>query len=358
MDIDKKYIDFFLKIVLFFLIAFLIYIFFTSVFKWFLPFILAYILASIINPLVNVMEVKLRIPRKIACLTTILFTLFFLGLIIFIIIYRITFEIKNLTNMLPIFAQNISDLYNDLFVKGVDMYDKIPSEFDHIINTFINGVLDSVSTLFTSLTEYTTRLAYNFAKSLPSIFIFVIVLFISTYFMISDKRKISNYFLNQIPKELLLKLVNLKKDLIFALFGYIKAQLILMFITFIELSIGMIIIGVDYPILLALFISIIDALPVLGTGIILLPWAFFELLSGNFSMAICLIILYCIVLLVRQMLEPRVIGKQIGLYPLVTLMSMYIGLKIFGIIGLILGPISILIIKSLLKSNFFPIWKE
>ncbi|MTI49662.1 sporulation integral membrane protein YtvI [Sporosalibacterium faouarense] len=358
MDVPKSYVHFFLKIISVLIIFLLVYIFLTTVFKWLLPFILAYIIAYITNPLVNFMELKLRIPRRLASLIIILFTLLFIALVVLIVFYRIIFEIKKLSDMLPFILDQISNLFNQMFTKGVNIYDKLPTEFSHITNSLLDGGLSSISSVIATLTESTTKFAYGIAKSLPSLFIFIIVLFLSTYFISSDRNKISNYIFKQVPGEVLSNMVIVKNDLVFALFGYVKAQLILMSITFIEITIGMLLIGVDYPVLIALFISIIDALPILGTGIILLPWAFFALLSGDFTMALFLAILYIIVLLVRQMLEPKIIGKQIGLYPLVTLMSMYIGLKVFGIIGLIFGPISILIIKSLLNSNLSTLWKE
>lgn len=358
MDIEKRYVHFLLKISSVIIIVLLVYIFFTTIFKWFLPFIIAYGIAYITNPFVDLLETKLRIPRKIASLATILLALSFLVTIVSIIIYRGIFEIKKLSDMLPNIIESISNLFYDLLDKGINVYDNLPMELAHIVNSLINGFLNSITSILANLTEYTTKFAYNIAKSLPSIFIFIIVLFISTYFISSDKKKISKYVFEKIPKEALSRIIIVKNDLILALLGYVKAQLILMGVTFIEISIGMLIIGVGYPVILALFISIIDALPVFGTGIILIPWALFNLLSGNFALALYLVILYLIILLVRQLLEPRIVGKQIGLYPLVTLMSMYIGFKALGMIGLIIGPITVLIIRSLIKSNTFTLWKE
>jgi sporulation integral membrane protein YtvI len=207
-------------------------------------------------------------------------------------------------------------------------------------------------------TVATKDFAIDFATSLPSILVFIIVLFISAYFMSSDKQKISNFLVKQLPTEWIARIIDIKRDLLLALLGYIRAQLILMSFTFVEVSIGLLIIGVDYAILLALLISIIDALPILGTGTVLIPWAIVLMVSGNLPRALSLVILYGIVLLVRQLLEPKIVGGQIGLYPLVTLMSMYVGLQIFGIIGMILGPITILIIRNLQRAGVFRLWRE
>ena len=163
--------------------------------------------------------------------------------------------------------------------------------------------------------------------------------------MSSDKEKIMSFITKQMPAKWMPKIINIKNNLSSVLLGYIKAQLILMAITFVEVTIGLFIIGIDYAILFGLIISFIDVLPVLGTGTILIPWALFSLITGNYSLGFSLIILYGVVLLVRQFLEPKIVGGQIGLHPLATLSAMYIGLKVLGIMGMILGPIIVLVIK-------------
>ena len=135
-----------------------------------------------------------------------------------------------------------------------------------------------------------------------------------------------------------------------ALFGWIKAQLILMTITFTELNIGFLIMKVENSLLLSLLIAVVDALPILGTGTILIPWAIIKLISGDYRLGISLLLLYLIVIIVRQLIEPKIVGKQIGMYPLLTLFAMYTGLQAMGFAGMIVGPIIVLIIKSILES--------
>ena len=121
--------------------------------------------------------------------------------------------------------------------------------------------------------------------------------------------------------------------------------------------IGLSIINVRYALLIAVIIGIIDALPVFGSGFIIWPWCIYNLIIGNYGMTIGLIILYVVLLITRQFLEPKIIGKQIGIHPLVTLMSIYIGIKIFGVFGFIIGPCIIIIIKSLQNENILPKWR-
>lgn len=356
--LNGKYIQYIAIIIASILAVIVGYYIFSYLIKWLLPFLLAYIIAHISNPIVTFMEKKLKIPRRISSAITILATFALLGSILIFIVSRIIFEIKRLKEVLPHLFSAISEQIKLLFDKGISIYVTLPPE----ISLFVDSVADNISTnlmdLLKPATEATTRFAYNFATSLPSILIFIIVFFVSAYFMSCDKDLINKFIAKQLPANWNKWLIRIKNDLLSALIGYIKAQLILMVITFIEVSIGLLIIGIDYAILLGLLISIIDVFPILGTGTVLIPWALFSFISGNYPLGFSLIILYGIVMLVRQLLEPKIVSGQIGLYPLVTLMSMYIGLQVFGIAGMIMGPIMVLIVRNLQKAGLFKLWND
>ncbi|MGE4283255.1 MAG: sporulation integral membrane protein YtvI [Clostridia bacterium] len=354
----KKYINFILIVVAIVIGIAAAYFAFTTAFKWLLPFIIAYAIAYISDPVVTFMEEKWRVPRRFSSAITILSILLLIGTLITAIVYRIIYEVKKLSERLPDLLNMITEQASNLMDKGINIYLTLPPEVSLFADEVITAVRSNMMRILDPATRATRDFAINFATSLPSILIFIIIMFTSSYFMSSDKEKIMDFLKKQLPPEWIARIVSIKNDLLFALLGYIKAQLILMSITFVEVSIGFLIIGVDYAILLALLISIIDALPILGTGTILIPWAIVSMISGNFPRALSLVILYGIVLLVRQLLEPKVVGGQIGLYPLATLMSMYIGLQIFGIVGMIFGPITILIIKNLQNAGLFRLWKD
>ena len=141
------------------------------------------------------------------------------------------------------------------------------------------------------------------------------------------------------------------------MWGLIRAQLTLTAITFCELFIGFSILRVNYAFLFALLTAVFDALPILGVGGILLPWALYSLLSGNYLYAVGLLVIYGVIFIVRQFLEPRIIGTQIGLPPIVTLMSIYVGLRIFGVFGALLFPIIVITLKYSQEKGYLRIWK-
>ncbi|MEF9895545.1 MAG: AI-2E family transporter, partial [Clostridia bacterium] len=140
-----------------------------------------------------------------------------------------------------------------------------------------------------------------------------------------------------------------KDDLFGALFGYVRALLLLMLLTFVELAIGFSLVGIDYAILFALIISMLDALPVLGTGTFVVPWAAYNLLIGDLHTGIGLLLVFAVVWTVRQLLEPHVVGDQIGIHPLLTLFAMYLGMRFMGVFGMILGPVTLIVVRNLLR---------
>src|SRR5690606_5790957 len=131
-----------------------------------------------------------------------------------------------------------------------------------------------------------------------------------------------------------------------AILGYLRAQIILMLITMGQTLVGLYVLGVDYTLLLTLIVGFLDLLPVLGPGLIFVPWCVLAFLLGNLRLAVSLLILYGIISVVRQLIQPKIVGDSIGIHPLETLVSLYVGLKVLGVAGLILGPILVVIIKG------------
>jgi sporulation integral membrane protein YtvI len=199
-----------------------------------------------------------------------------------------------------------------------------------------------------------TRSIINTLSALPKLAIFFLISIVATFFIAKDEEKIANAILHQLPLTMRQKFLSLKNNLFSALIGFLKAQLIILTITFIESLIGLNIIGVRYAFLISVFVSIVDILPVLGTGSVYVPWAIISILMGNTKMGISLLILYGIIVPVRYLVEPKIIGHQLGIHPLLTLMSMFVGIKLFGVGGVILGPTIVVIIKAFQNSGILP----
>ncbi len=342
-----------IKIALLIIGLILAYFFLVKLIYIFLPFIIAIIIVLIIEPLVSFFENKMKLPRGIAVFISLSIFSVLVILILMVLGSSIYVELNKLYKHLPYYSLQIYKQVEEIINIIEKFYTNLPPE----IETFIKDAVSTLLNVVTSLVSSIAKLLIEIIWKIPNFFLLIVVTLISSFFMSKDKDKIITFLYRQIPSAFIDKLGMLKSDLLFAFVGYIKAQLILMCFSFILSAVGLKIIGIDYAVLIALIIGIVDAFPILGTGSIYVPWIFVNVFLTNFKLALYLTILYGIVLSTRSLLEPKVLGSQIGLYPLVTLLSMYIGYQIFGVIGLIIGPITAIIIKALQKMDVIPKWK-
>lgn len=343
-DIVRKSLLIFLRVVLIALAIFLV----LKLGKYFIPFILAFIFSSMIEPLVKFIEKRLKISRKIGSILSILVILGTVVTVLTFIITRLVKEIINVYESLNITIDGVTAFIYDLVDKANNLFISLPVEVADAISKTVTDVTNNLENLLKPIVDIAQG-TIKFAFSIPQALIFFIVTLLATYFMSSDKHKIVVYLEKQIPSEWMKNTRAVTNNVFVALFGWLKAQLILMSITFSEVLTGLLIIGIENALLVALMVAVVDALPVLGAGSVLVPWGIVNLLSGNTRLGLSLILLNVIILFVRQLIEPRVIGHQIGIHPLFTLFGMYMGLQFFGIIGMILGPISMVILKYLLE---------
>ncbi len=309
------------------------------------PFIIALILASLMEPLIGLMINRINISRKLAAIFSLIIFIGGLGTLLALLISTLIREFISFTKALPKYYAQIEETIDSIIAKGTDIYMWLPDEITDNIGSFISNLssklLDILNSIFTGALET--------AVSLPEALVFLIATILATYFMTSDRDKILDFFIKQLPRPWIKTITTLRQETFSALFGYIKAQLILMSITFAELFIGFNILRIKYALPLAFIISIIDAFPILGTGTVIIPWALYSFITADFRLGVSLVIIYAIVTIVRQMIEPKILGAQIGVYPLLTLAGIYVGLKIFGLPGLILGPITVLLLKHFLS---------
>ena len=170
---------------------------------------------------------------------------------------------------------------------------------------------------------------------------------ISTFFIAIDYEKIVTFCLRCLSGNTRKVVLQIKDYVVGTLFVCIRSYALIMSITFVELSIGLSIIGVNRAMLVALLIAIFDILPVLGTGGIMIPWAILTALGGNMPRALALLVVYVIITIIRNIIEPRIVGKQIGLHPVLTLMSMFVGTHLFGVVGLFGLPILLSLLRYL-----------
>jgi len=353
MELWTKYQSAIKKLVLIVIIFATIYISITYLFPFFAPFVIAMIVSYINEPVIRLLQ-KFKISRKIAAIISLLVTMSALGFSITAGIIKIYDELTVLQNNLATYSTEISAQINDVIYKVTDFYNALPVEVTDTITKNLASLSNRITGIITTIIQY----AINTASSIPKLTVFVIVTILGTYFISSDKRKISIFLYKQLPISWRKGMPDLKKDTLKALIGYFKAILILMGFTFIEVSVGLFILDVKYAFLIALMVGLAEAVPIVGTGIVMLPWIMWQVFAGNMTLAFGLAVLYVLGILIRQIMEPKIVGSQIGLHPLVTLLAMYVGLKFFGVLGMFIGPISLIIVKNLQDAGALRLWND
>jgi sporulation integral membrane protein YtvI len=353
-DLYIKYNRPFIKLLLIVCVFLIIYLSVKYMLPFLAPFIIALIISIINEPVIRLLENKAKIPRKIAAIVSLLLTISILGVIVTLGVIKIFNELVILQGNLSTYVDSISGQIADLSHKLSIYYNNLPSNVVSTIDGSINNLYSSLEGVITYLVSY----LIDTITSIPRLAVFIIVTLLSTYFISSDRNLILNFFRRQVPDSWAKNFYGIKTGTVKALLGYFKAILILMLITFVETTIGLFIIRSDYILVMGVVVALADAVPVIGTGIVYVPWIGWNLITGNIGFAIPLSIIYILGVMTRQILEPKIIGHHIGLHPLATLVSMYIGLSLFGFLGLFIGPISIIIVKNLQHFGIVRIWKE
>ena len=311
---------------------------------WMLPFTLALILGQILEPTIRFLQKHTPLKRPVWAVF--IGALFFaaIGFLIYLLIIRAINEIQLLSLDWGNIANGISQSLQSL----LDMIEDKLEIFGSGPSLDMEGIFATInSTIYSFIRQILTGIA-SFATSLPQVLMGVLVTIVATILLMSSRDKILQFAQKQLPDIWVSGALNIRNDLLGALGGYFKAQAKIMVIVFIELLIGFSVIGSRYALLIALGTALLDALPVFGAGAILIPSALWGFIFGDYRMGIGCAVMYGCTLVLRQMLEPKMLGQEIGLHPLLTLASMYGGLQVAGVIGLIGGPIFVLVFKNLL----------
>ncbi len=329
--------------------AILLFLFIPKLLSLLLPFVVAYVISLIASPLTHVFE-KIHLPSALSAIISILVVAAALFGASALIIDKIVSEVYDYSLHLPDIYASAANALSNLKIAAVDIFELLPGDFSGVdISSVAESFKDSLAGVSQTIVEAISAATINVVRHIPGILIAFVFSILASYFLIRDKKKVKRAIAGLLGEHITDKLREIKSYLSEAVFAYIKAQSILMSITFVEVFIGLSIIKVEYSFLFALIIAIVDAIPVFGTGTILIPWALYNIIVGRFTVAIGLIIIYAVCLIVRQFLEPKILSSQIGIHPLLTLFAMYLGYRTIGIFGMILGPVVALVTKNLLE---------
>ena len=315
------------------------------------PFIIAFVVSGLLQLPLDKMNFKHKSMRKLASIG--LCAIFYLIVFVIVLVVgaRLIKETGDLIRAIPRLFSELVPFINH----GFDELEVTVAAYDANLATVIDQMgTSTLKTISQTVTDFSAKaliLVTGYATSIPGLIVNVVITVISTFFMAIDFDLILGFLKKLIPsskKELVDTSMHYTKSMIGV---YIKSYTMLFTLTFIELTIGFTLLKIPYAVLLALIISIFDLLPILGTGGILLPWALILVVMGNLKLAAGIAALYVIITAVRQTLEPKIVGAQIGLHPLATLIAMLVGLRLFGLVGLIVFPVTLAVITAMNRSR-------
>ena len=325
------------------------------------PFIIGLAIAFIMNPLVNFFHQKCRLPRTLSVILALLIIFAFFAGLLTLLIAEIVSGAEYLAKVVPhqletlitylehFFASQIIPLYNQLS----SIVNDLGSNGQETIIRNIKNIGSTIGTTIGGFIEHFFEFIPTIISWFPNAASVLIFSLLATFFISKDWYRLSRRGANFVPKKMKKSSQTVIIDLKKALLGFLKAQLTLISITTVIILIGLLILRVDYAITIALVTGLVDILPYLGTGLIFVPWIIYELITGNINLAIGLGVLYTIVLVQRQIMEPKVLSSSIGMDPLATLISLFVGFKLIGFLGLIIGPVTLVILTTLHKANVF-----
>lgn len=318
---------------------------------FYMPFLVAFIISLMIEPAIKFIMAKTKLTRRTS------------SIIIFIIVSVVILGSLAWV-LITLFSESSSLLQglNDYFDKAYIQFQKLMESFQfdkiHLSDEILNVIQNSTGDLLETASNWVRNLLtglINLVTSLPSIAICIGITVLALYFICVDKIYILDQIEHHLPKVWVRKIAKHLKELIQTLGGYLKAEATLVLVSFVISLIGLYFLqfrgfAVEYPLLMALFIGFVDALPILGSGTVMIPWAIICAINGDINLGIAIIVLLIIMSVARQVLEPKLVSKNIGVHPIFTLIAMYTGFKVIGIMGLLIGPIVLIIFKNIFAS--------
>lgn len=313
---------------------------------FFMPFVLGFILSRLANPLVAFISEKCKVRRKAVSAFVIVLVLGIIALIIYGVGSFLSKQIAGFIIDLPDMWKSAEIELNKAAAHFTKLFDRIPENSKEMIASLKSSLDGYISEFISRISTPTVTAIGNAAKHIPSMLIGVIMCFLSAYFFIADKDYMGNFLKRYVPESLLIKWDLVCGSLVRSVGGYFKAQLKIEVWMYLLLYLGLLIARVNYAALVALGIAILDFFPVLGTGTVLMPWAVIELLNGDYVQAVIFVVLWGVGQLLRQIIQPKIMGDSMGMPPIPTLFLLYIGWRISGVWGMILAlPLAIIILN-------------
>lgn len=325
---------------------------------FFMPFVIGWFISLLASPVVRFFEEKLKVRRKGASVIVIVAVLSAVIVLVYAVGSILVREGISFINELPMMLEGIRGEFVKVGANLQGIYDRLPEDMQNTLyrvgvemSSYLSGMMEGAGIP-------TFEAVSNVAKQIPDIFLGTIMCILSAYFFVADKKYMSDAMQKYLPDSIRYQYNLIRRSFRKAVGGYFKAQLKIEFWIYLLLVIGLLTLHVPYTLLIALGIAFMDLLPVFGTGTIMIPWAVIEILSKNYMMAVGLLIIWCVTQLVRQVIQPKIVGDSMGMDAIPTLFLLFIGYKAAGVVGMILAvPIGIIIV-NLYEEGVFDTTKQ
>ncbi|WP_415930940.1 sporulation integral membrane protein YtvI [Zhenpiania hominis] len=357
MEIEKKR-KFIINILYFAIILAIVWVILEWGLSLIMPFIIAFLISWALQRPIRFLSEKLRVHKKILAIFLVLLFYCTIGLLIALLIIKSFSAVGELIASLPaLYEAHINPLIGKIYDSLESSFIRLDPELMNALDTLIQDSAASIGEIISGLSMTVAGAVSGAASSLPGFLIRLLLMVISTFFISMDYDRLMGFILRQFNDRTQELFFQIKKYIIGTLFVCIRSYALIMSITFVELSIGLHILRIENAFLIALLIAVFDILPVLGTGGIMIPWAIITFLLGNYSLAIGLAVLYVVITIIRNILEPKIVGGNIGLHPVVTLISLFVGAQLFGVVGLFGFPIFLSLLVNLNKNGTIHLFK-
>ena len=319
----------------------------------FMPFVLALVVAWLLNPLVKALQKRLGLPRGLLSLLLILLAFAAVGGVLFALGHSLFTEVSSLVNNWPAVWESVQSGINEVGQALDKFLAYLPDEVELFANEALGRLTVWVNTALPELLKGFAGRAGNFAMSIPSFVVALIVFIMGTYFITADYPHLRFMVTDHMPEPVRGFFSHVKHTALGAFGGYVRAEVIISIGVFLILLVGFLLIGQGYSVLLAVVLAILDFIPIIGSGTVMVPWAVIDLLTGNWVHAVGLMVVWGVVCVFRRVAEPKAVGSQTGLSPILSLVSMYVGMRLAGVLGMILGPIVCLVVINVCRTGIF-----
>ncbi len=323
-----------------------IYLFLRYLMGYVLPFVIGVALAFLLEPVVRFLTKRLRIRRASAAALVVVGLIAALALLLSWGITRVATELTDLYKGLPAYYVDFNRVLSEVLRVAGDISSQLPEPLARVAQEQWNRIYSLLSVIVTG--------AGGVFWGVPGFAVTTLFTFLSTYFAMRDRVAIGAFIRSVVPSGAFRSFKNIEMDILGGIAGFIRVQALLVTLTMIANVIGLTLLGSRYAVALGLVLSLLDVLPILGPGLFYLPWIIYHFAWGEPGFAVGLLVLYGLVSAFRQVAQTHLVGRELGLHPLVTLISVYAGFRLFGAPGLIYGPLTALLVKGMWASGLIP----